>query len=381
MLAGATHSSAGRSKRHYFDRFCFLESRAAAPWLISSKSQHIWYRLEFQVFSFFFNPGGAHMPVKKKKKKFPCWSQSILLSLYGSSGWFSEEWKSTSSCAKIAQCRNLYEVCFYCASDDNCMGNFPRSIKSVVNATWSHLFFSECVNPSSYKERLWFSDRGRVVKCCAFAGATASVFHTSVWICCGYSLSFFFFKPQMKSVVFVDCWMPPLIVLHEWRSFCLFPALSHTHTHTHIHIHIHTHKQPNASMDCWSIRYDIRVVSVCGQPVSERCPRRRRRGCHVTRCRRVDYLLSSQKRQGQGGDGVRPAALLMGVCVSVFFGEYCTFVFSARKHESPVRGKNIWVEWKETRFKHGFICCRPFIFTTDYVSLVQLILYTAWHGN
>ena len=48
---------------------------------------------------------------------------------------------------------------------------------------------------------------------------------------------------------------------HTYPS--LFPFLMHTQTLEYVH----TYDQPNASTECRSIRYDIRVVRVCAEPV------------------------------------------------------------------------------------------------------------------
>ena len=148
---------------------------------------------------------------------------------------------------------------------------------------------------------------------------------------------------------------------------CMGGGQTNTHSLSLSHIHTYTYRQPNASMDCWSIRYDIRVVSVC----VEACQK-----CRLADTDEITWradlwaICQTQKRQGQRGmvlDRRRP-------CVRVSSSAAVNIVhfMSLHGNMSLLSGaETVRPEWKGTHFSPH---CRPLDgLTCKYTSAVDQI--------
>ena len=172
-------------------------------------------------------------------------------------------------------------------------------------------------------------------------------------------------EKKTSSAMFADCRMPSEIILQK-EEVAQTLSFQHTHTHTHTNTHTHPRRQPNASTDCWSIRYDIYVVSVCGGPV--------RGAASPTQIESRDLSTCGQfvipEATGSEGGGVRKPACIcvcLCVCVCVCFLHLMSLhanmsFLSGAKKRSDRSQKNTFL----------FFFRLP-AFTSN--------LYRPWHGN
>lgn len=167
---------------------------------------------------------------------------------------------------------------------------------------------------------------------------------------------------------------------HIWHSLnvTIFAAgeVSVTHPRTLVlllvsfHIHSHTHRQPNASVDCWSIRYDIRVVSVCGRPV--------RNAASLTKIRSCDlltvgwFVLAEATGSGGNGVGLKFFPFLADCLHFALHCQYCTCYVSSNRLQFPVKRREPHLH-RETWFAvHPFLLHLEFSHMTHTLPFLMI---------